>query len=252
MNTLAELQQQFAKSLRDPQSFTAKLLNIESRRHTIYQELIFKNISSLLAGTFPVLHKTLSPTVWNALIREFLIQHRAKTPLFPELSAEFLQFIQQGVLPDSTPLWLPELAHYEWIELALELTDIEEVDSLLKAELPHLSPLAISLKYRFPVNKIGPDFQPEENIATAPTCLLAYRAFDYGTHEFSEKVNFMSLTPAAARLLELLDKNSNIDQLSQELANELKLTTEKVKIFVLQFLTALSEKGIIFGLRENT
>ena len=97
---------------------------IEDRRIAIYRDLFYNSIESLLAGNFPVIRKTLGDTRWHALVRAFYADHRCRTPLFTEIGREFIQFLEQRDQGDSPP-WLHELAHYEWVELALQIADDE-------------------------------------------------------------------------------------------------------------------------------
>lgn len=166
----------FAAHLRDPEHCPAPA-DLEDRRVAIYRDLIFNNVESLLAGGFPVLHGLLSPDDWRAMVRDFLVRHRAHTPLFLELAQEFLDYLhrERGPRPEDPPFLL-ELAHYEWVELALLIApddpsspdtpdsgpDLSGVDPNgdLLAGAPLVSPLAWSLAYRFPVHRIEPAAYP--------------------------------------------------------------------------------------------
>ena len=75
---LEELQRRFAAHLRDPATNPAPE-GIEDRRLQVYRELFFDNVSSSLAGTFPVLHAVLGPGRWAELVRDFYRDHRCHT-----------------------------------------------------------------------------------------------------------------------------------------------------------------------------
>ena len=118
---LAELQRRFAAHIRDPDRNPAPA-DVEDRRMKVYRELFFNNVSSLLAGNFPVLRALCDDDAWRALVRDFYSRHRCRTPLFPEVAREFLRYLQDGRAPhQDDPPFLLELAHYEWTELALSL-----------------------------------------------------------------------------------------------------------------------------------
>jgi hypothetical protein len=199
---LADLQRQFAAHIRDPGRHAAPA-DVEDRRMKIYRELFFNNISSLLAGNFPVLRALCDDTAWRALVRDFYSAHRCRTPLFPEVAREFLRYLQdtRGHRPEDPPFLL-ELAHYEWTELALSLDERElaDIPALTDGDLldgrPVLSPLAWPLSYRYPVHRIRPDYQPQEAPAEA-THLLVYR-------DRTDAVRFMLLNEVTRLLLELL------------------------------------------------
>jgi len=201
---LRQLQEQFAAHLRDPEAKAAPG-DVDDRRMAIYRGLFFRNIRSFLSSNFPVLRKLYTDEGWDRLVRDFYRQHRARTPLFPEIAREFLQYLQdqrQGH-PDDPPFIL-ELAHYEWVELALSLDEQElsEVPAdpagdLLEGQ-PILSPLAWPLSYSYPVHRIGPGFRPTEPPSEA-THLLVYR-------DRSDRVRFMQLSPVPALLIRFLEE----------------------------------------------
>jgi hypothetical protein len=202
---LARLQTEFAAHIRDPDGRAAPP-GIEDRRMKIYRELFFNNIQSLLSSNFPVLRTLYDDDRWRRLIRDFYSKHRCQTPLFPEVAKEFLRYLQDGRQhKPGDPGFLLELAHYEWVELALSL-DERELDDIkanpegdLMAGTPVLSPLAWPLSYRYPVHRIKPDYQPEEAPPEA-THLLVYR-------NRLDQVKFMQLNDVSRLLLELLQEN---------------------------------------------
>ncbi len=207
---LREQQMAFAAHIRNPGKSPAPA-GIEDRRMRIYRDLFFNNISKYLAGNFPVLRKIYSDEDWQRLAREFYDEHRAHTPLFPEIPKEFLRYVQeQRVGRTEDPPFLLELAHYEWVELALSL-DTHEFDALqcdpqgdLMRGIPLLSPLAWPLAYRFPVHRISPDFQPQA-APEQPTRLLVYRNRVY-------QVKFMEINPVTWLLLEKLQNGEHTGQ----------------------------------------
>lgn len=217
-----EQQYAFAAHLRDPEKHPAPT-GVEDRRLAIYRDLFFNNISKLLAGTFPVLNKILSEEHWNRLMRDYFSRHQSHTPLFLEVPQEFLKYLEEerGEHPEDPPFML-ELAHYEWVELALSVEefelDLSEVDrngDPLRG-LPVLSPLAWPMAYSFPVHRISPDFQPEKP-APEPTFLVVYRDMD-------EKVGFLKINAVTARLLELMQDDTlrTGEELLKAVAKEIK------------------------------
>jgi hypothetical protein len=95
-----------------------------------------------------------------------------------------------------------ELAHYEWVEMALQQSEAEplppgDADLLLERPL-HVSPLAWPLAYVWPVQLVGPDDQPDTAPAQ-PTLLLVRRDVDFS-------VKFSELSPLAFRLLQRIEE----------------------------------------------
>lgn len=206
--SLNSLQTAFAAHIRDPQSQAAPA-DVEDRRMKIYRDLFFNNINKFLSNNFPVLRQLYEDQDWRQLVRDFYSEHRCKTPLFPELPREFLRYIeeQRQDRPGDPPFML-ELAHYEWVELALSMHefDLHAVEVMRDGDLmqgvPVLSPLAWPLSYRYPVHKIRPGYTPSEPPEQA-SHILAYR-------NRSDKVKFMQLNDVSRLLLNLLQEDRGL------------------------------------------
>jgi hypothetical protein len=201
---LAGLQYEFAAHLRDP-GRSPPPAGLEDRRVKIYRDLFINNVSSLLASTFPVLKRVLREPRWTGLVRDFYRDHRCSTPLFLEISQEFLAYLAEE--RDSNagdPPFVYELAHYEWVELALSVEESEIADVPCNADgnllegVPVLSPLAWPLAYHYPVHRISPEYQPETAPAE-PSFYVVYR-------DRADEVGFMEINAVTMRLLERLQE----------------------------------------------
>jgi hypothetical protein len=206
--SLDDLQRRFAAHLRDPSSATPPE-GIEDRRLQVYRDLFINNVSGLLAGTFPVLHTILGPERWGRLARDFYRDHRCHTPLFLEISREFLDYLaDERPAAADDPSFLYELAHYEWVELALavdeqQLADVSaDPQGHLLRGVPVLSPLAWPLAYRYPVHRISMDWQPTDPPAE-PSFYVARRDRD-------EQVGFIHVNAVTLRLVERLQQEPGL------------------------------------------
>ena len=195
----------FAAHIRDPENNPAPT-EIEDRRMAVYRELFFNNLLKLLSGTFPVLKKLHSTEKWRSMIRGFMVSHHAQTPYFLEIPREFLEFLEhQYEAADEDYPFLLELAHYEWAELALTVSEANNddlnvhADSDLLEGVPVKSRLAWQFAYRFPVHRISDTFRPDTP-GKQPTFLVIHRSPD-------DDLGFMELNPVTARLLEMIDSN---------------------------------------------
>lgn len=198
---LEAVQRGFAARIRDPEGHPLPD-GVDARRMGVYEELFFNTVEGLLAGTFPVLRSLHVENEWRSLVRDFMREHAAATPLYTEVGVELIAWLQAHPDRDDRRPFLRELAHYEWLELALSNSDatpdparFDPNGDVWKGR-PLLSPLAWHLTYRYPVHRIGPDHQPRRP-GQHPAFLLVYR--DRG-----DDVRFVELEPATHRLLELL------------------------------------------------
>jgi len=202
--SLHEQQNSMGLYLRDP-DHCAPPPEMDPARAQVYRDLVFANLSSLISGTFPVLVKILGDQRWRELVRIFLRDYRAHTPKFGEIAEEFVEFLasEPAALGDgSWPPFMVELAHYEWVEMALQQSEAEPLppgDGASLLDLPlRVSPLAWPLAYAWPVQLLGRDFQPDV-APDQPTLLLVRRDLDFS-------VKFSGLSPLAFRLLLRIDE----------------------------------------------
>lgn len=205
MTNFQDFQHAFAARIRDPRQ-QPRPAGVGARSMGIYEKLVYANLEGFLATAFPVSRRILGVRRWQRLVRDFLREHPCQTPYFRQIPEEFLhylQHLQQGQgWPQELPAFLPELAHYEWVELALDTSDQDRElpahDPLgdLLVERPLVNPVMQLLAYRWPVHRLSPRCKP----ATPPTeatFLVVWR-------NRALRIRFSLLTPAAARLLDLL------------------------------------------------
>lgn len=246
-------QDALAAHIRDPENVAAPA-GVEERRLKIYRELFFNNVEGLLAGNFPVLRRIYGDDGWRTLVRAFYRDHDCHTPLFTELAREFIRYLderdEQGGHDD--PPWLRELAHYEWVELALQISEARpediafDPDGDLLAGRPVVSPLAWPLAYAWPVHRIGPDFRPDTAPDT-PTLLMLRREAD-GT------VSFHALTPLAFRLLQRLEEAPDLSGREQLVALAAEAGAPDIEAFVADgaaLLANMRAEGTIPGTRSD-
>ena len=244
-DTLREQQFRLAAHLRDPGA-NQPPPDLEDRRLSVYRELFFNNIEGLLSGNFPIIRKTLGDARWRELVRAFYARHRSHTPLFAEIGREFIRFLQERADEgNEDPGWLAEMAHYEWVELGLQIADDEflrhDPEGDLMSGVPVLSPVAWPLAYTWPVSQIGPDFQPTTQ-SDSPTLVLVRRDAQF-------EIRFAEVSPLVFRLLEILrageiSGREALLQLAQEAAvDDLPAFLEQGRAM----LERMREEGTLLG-----
>ena len=250
-NNFIKTQYAFTAHLRDPENNPAPE-GIEDRRLGIYRDLLFNNIENFISNGFPILRSLYDDTSWNRMVRDFFAHHKSQSPYFLEISQEFLQYLQEEhqSQPEDTPGML-ELAHYEWVELALnvedENIDMENIDpngDLLQSH-PVMSPIAWPLAYQFPVHQMGPDNLPDEP-PEQPSYLVVYR-------NRNDEVKFLEINPVTARLLHLLREDETLSgqQALEQITEEMQHPKSDVVIEGgLNAMQELQSYGIILGVNR--
>jgi len=250
-----DIQQQFSGHIRDPEHVALRD-DVEDRRMNIYRELFYNNIEGFVSSAFPVLRKFYSDEDWHAMVRNFMIQHKAHSPYFLEISQEFLQYFQnQHVMRDCDPSFAIELSHYEWVELALtvadETTDLSNIDSngdLMQGH-PVISTLAWNLSYQWPVHQLSAgSYQGDESAPEQATHIVVYR-------DRQDKVRFVIINQVTAVLLNLFDEQPELtgQQACEMIAEQMQHPNPEVVIQGgRQALEDLQGKGVLLGTRCNS
>lgn len=240
----------FTAHIRDPENNPIPD-GIPTRRMGIYRELFFNNFDDQLSRNFPVLRQIIPDERWSALVRDFMVKHRAATPLFTEVGLEFIEYLQQEHEPQPGDWpFMVELAHYEYVELAVSISTADEAHieydpngDLLEGR-PLVGPTTWNLSYQWPVHQIGPDYLPDE-APQQPTHLVVYR-------DRLDDVHFLEINAVTQRLLQLLKENpqqTGLDVL-KAIADELNHPQPETVIAGGQaLLDDLHRRNIILGTR---
>ena len=224
-----DVQRAFAAHIRHPVRHP-RPKDVEFRRMKIYVDLFYNNVESFLSRSFPILREIHSDEAWHHMARDFLHRHVSTSPYFLEIAQEFIQYLQMERKSENDLPFMLELAHYEWVELALGIaTDVfapikEIPPQLLLDQHPLISSLAWPLAYQFPVHQIGPAYLPELP-PEQPTYLIAYRNRE-------DEIHFMEINSITSRLLNLLSEHPKMtgQEALQQIAMELQHPDPEVVI----------------------
>lgn len=243
-------QRDFARHIRDPRA-APRPEGVPARRMRIYNELLYANVEGFLLACFPVCRRILGRRRWGRLVRAFFRDHACRTPFFRQIPEEFLRYLQdewQACADD--PDFLPELAHYEWVELALDTSDQDEsvpphdpAGDLLEGR-PLLNPVSRVLAYRYPVHRLSPRYRPTEP-PPQYTFILAFRDAEL-------RVRFLLINPLTARLLTLIGEAPGLSgrELLCRLAGELGETPDALMVHGRALLEDLRAQGALLGVRR--
>ena len=237
-----EFQRDFARYLRQPRA-QARPAGIPARPAAVYRELVFNNLCGFLDACFPVCRELLGERAWRQLNRRFFRDWPLHTPWFREIPAEFVRYLLETEATSRRPRWFAALAHYEWVELA--------VDTLETAKMPKLSPNGLLdtpnplnptlqlLAYAWPVQRISPSWRPRK---AQETHLAVYRDSD-------DVVRFCELSPLTSRLLALMSEPGSTARLAiAQLAHEISHPDPaQLLAQAHQQLLSLQAQGILCG-----
>jgi hypothetical protein len=192
----------FTAHIRDPKRH-AKPAKVKDSRMAVYREIVFNNIVSSVSACFPVCQLVLGKRKWQQLCRTFFAQHQATSPLFREIPEAFLSFLNaQNLAQIKLPAFIPQLAHYEWAELAVSNQAEQPIklskDTNLLDKQPMLASAHLLLEYDYPVHTISKRVQPTEQ---SKTYILMLRNSAY-------QVKFIELNAMTFELLKLIKNNT--------------------------------------------
>jgi len=236
-----QVQSQFSNAIVDPDA--AALEGIEPRRLKIYQALFYNNIENFISNGFPVLKKVVNDSYWHDMIRDFMLTHHSKTPLFHEIAQEFLAYLDNERKLDATLPVIRQLAHYEWVELALSVKeeDFVQRDIIEKevfSRVYHLSPLAQQHTYEYEVHQIKEEGDLTET-PLQPFYVLIYRNKE-------DKVIFVELNAVSAALLDLIDSGLTGKEAALSIMTELSGVDKSIIMMSAKaIITDWVEKGIL-------
>lgn len=157
--------------------------NFDFAAAKLYRELLVGNFDAALRACFPLWIKSMGDTQYDYWRDSFIAEHACRSPLFRQIPDEFLAYLttHQNALVAILPYAL-ELAHFEWLELALGVAEADLIPHPTEAQGDPwrceavLNPVHALVQYQYPVQRLAhatwidpPDLEPQT------TSLLVYR-----------------------------------------------------------------------------
>jgi hypothetical protein len=217
---------------------------IEDRRLKIYRELFFNNILGFLSSGFPVLESLYSEQQWEVLARKFFIEHQCSSPYFIDISKEFVEYLSNEYeLSEFDPVFMGELAHYEWLELDVSVRKSSQMakawDGHSQITQVQMSDLASLVSYQYPVHQISSHFQPSQT--NEVVYLVIYR-------DATDEVHFTLINAVSAHLLNTILQQgvATVDSLSQTMIEAMpQLDVQQITESLQQVLQQLLKQEIL-------
>lgn len=192
---------------------------LDTKRVNLYRSLVYNNIESFLASSFPQVKARMRDRRWHKTIRDFIRSGQTTTPIFHELPGCFVLWLSEEALGNSElDRMLEQLAHFAWVRHALDFAPDEKPDHIdsngdLLQGNPRWSSLAWPLHYDWRIH----DVMPEKPVAKESVHLLAWR-------DTNDKVQWKEVGPATVMLADSIreaDGKVSGGQLLQQLAEAL-------------------------------
>ncbi len=244
MNEYQDFQRSFGRYLRDPHRHR-RPAGVPGRTAAVYAELLFNNLCGFLDACFPVGRQLLGERRWRRLNRSFYRDWPLHTPLFREIPREFVRYLAEAETKPPLPAWFADLAHYEWVELAVEALDVptpaHDPEGDLLREVVVVNPSCRVLHYAWPVHRIGFAYRPRKPLATY---LAVHRHSD-------DEVGFTELNAVTARLLTLLSVGDTSGRAAlEQIAGELQHPSlAQLVAFGSEVLRQLHRQHLLLGSR---
>ncbi len=190
--SLHNFQQEFSSYLRSPKQ-RKRPSGIPARPAHIYEELLFNNICGFIDACFPVAKSLFAEKRWRAMCRGFFRDWQSHTPYFSKIPEQFVQYIKANHAELKLPAYLPDLLHYEWLELAVDTAKDKNSNRANSLRLMLNSSVRYA-RYDWPVHRISSTYRPRK---PHNTFLLLHRNTEF-------EVKFLEINEITAQLLDIL------------------------------------------------
>lgn len=208
-----QVQRDFCAWLRQPDQHDLPM-GVAPVRMSVYRELLFNNVCSFIDVAYPIACSLLPSALWQSMQQDFFAHGQCSSPLYADISLHFREYIEQVQHPALGDYpWLQELLHVEWMELYVDMADVDWPSHVTDLADPAPSqarqqwqlqvPVWI-LAYQWPVWRwrVG---QSLDDVQPAPSAVLVWRDPQYA-------LRIEPLNPIAAYVIDLLGADQAIDQ----------------------------------------
>lgn len=199
---LLKFQQDFGYYLRKQTHDDSDDKMVPERVGRLYQELILNSVVTFPKQCFPICRAILGDK-FDDLCQEFFANYSLHSPYFAEINHDFVGFLEQKIeqqtrqkskrqtnkSDDYLPKYLDQLAHYEWVELAVDILPNSSLKPLFYIDdlALTINPTIENLAYEFAVHEADEDSTDVQEIETF---LVVYRGLDDGVH--STQINALT------------------------------------------------------------
>nr|WP_315262060.1 putative DNA-binding domain-containing protein [uncultured Limnohabitans sp.] len=243
LNDFRQFQFALARHLRDPLGVSAPAGVSLADAAACTQDMV-THVSEVLAPAFPVTCALLGDDMWEHAVRLFLKDAQPHTPWASTTQRAFVDHVCESPDMQRLPAWLQDLAHFEWLQNAVNTTPVSwpacDVDANVMHHAVVLNPTHVEAAYEWPVHSIDTDHQPDDMQSTYVSML---RDKDDTLHVLESNV-------FRGQLIDLLRDGQSGEQAFMVLA--MWLSHPEPEAFVregAEVMAQLQREGIVLGAR---
>lgn len=243
LNDFRQYQFALARHLRDPLSVPAPE-GVDKNAVTACTQEMVQHLCHVLAPAFPITQALLGEDIWEYVVRLFLKNGLHHTPWASTTQRAFVEHLCESPETQSLPAWLQDLAHFEWLQNAVNTSPVCWPAFNASADvMTHpvvLNPTHVEAAYEWPVHSIDTDHKPDDMQSTHVSML---RDMDDALHVYESSV-------FRGQLLDLLRDGQTGEQAFMVLARW--LSHPDPEAFVregAEVMTQLQREGIVLGAR---
>ncbi|UNU73990.1 DNA-binding domain-containing protein [Moraxella nasovis] len=189
---LAQFYTQFGRYLRQQTHDASDDTLVPARVGKLYQSLTFNSVTNFIHACFPICRRLLGDE-FDDLCKQFFDSYALHSPYFTDINRDFAHFLDTQCKQGTLPNVIGELAHYEHLELLVEVLPSLMPKCLVQQENRKifLNATAHIMDYEFAVHhaNIADDV---EDIACELSFVVVYQKSDGGVYTLA--INALTYT----------------------------------------------------------
>jgi hypothetical protein len=225
-------------------------LGVNADRVHHYRRMVYNIVDDSLRSAYPLTCNLLEEEEWDALIDEFFTKHPCQSPQVWYMPKELYYYILEVAHPltEKYP-FLGELLWFEWLEVEMYMQEDKNAAFTAEGGLEDgrlvLNPEHHVEHFYYPVHLKNARQIKEEDFGSH--YLVLHRVPDTG------KVEFMQLSPAFVRMIELLNEEPlSVAELLDKIATEFDVALSKEIIeSTVDFMQVALDKRLILGYKVD-
>lgn len=243
LNDFRQYQFALARHLRDPLSVPAPE-GVDAKAAAACTQEMVQHLCDVLAPAFPITQALLGEDIWEHAVRLFLKDAPNHTPWASTTQRAFVDHVCESPDMQSLPAWLQDLAHFEWLQNAVNTAPVQWPAFNASADVMQhavvLNPTHVEAAYEWPVHSISTDHKPDDMQSTYVSML----------RDMDDELHVLESSVFRGQLFDLLREGQTGEQAFMVLARW--LSHPEPDAFVregAEVMAQLQREGLVLGAR---